>query len=138
VRYEETYIAMVSAITCKNMFRHPQIHIAHFVSLWGTMIVIVGPIISCTKGQETYTKFKVKCNKKETLPSITLQEEETSILIVDSDEEEEEEAWVEAEDRSSVITAHNQDTWQGTIRTLALLATIATPLSMLLKNVQHC
>jgi hypothetical protein len=102
------------------------------------MIGIVGLTISCMKGQETYTKFKAKYNKKETLCSTTPLGEETSILTVDSEEEEEEEVWIEAEDRSSVITAHNQDTWQGTVRTLALLAATATPSSMLLKNVQHC
>jgi hypothetical protein len=37
------------------------------------------------KGQETYTKFKVKYNKKETLHSITPLGEETSILTVDSE-----------------------------------------------------
>jgi hypothetical protein len=36
--------------------------------------------------------------------------EEISTLRVDSKEEEEEEVWVEVEDRSSVITVHNQDT----------------------------
>jgi hypothetical protein len=63
------------------------------------MIDIVGLMISCMKGQETYTKFKVKYNKKETLCSTTLQEEETSILMVDSEDEDEEEVWVEAKDR---------------------------------------
>jgi hypothetical protein len=74
------------------------------------MIGIVGLMTSCTKGQETYTKSKAKYNKKETLRSITLLGEETSILVVDSEEEEEEEVWVKVEDRSSVTTAHNQDT----------------------------
>jgi hypothetical protein len=77
------------------------------------MIGIVGLTISCMKGRETYIRFKVKYNKKETLRSITLLGEETSILVVDSEEEDEEEEWVEAEDRSSVITVHNQDTLQG-------------------------
>jgi hypothetical protein len=62
-------------------------------------IGIVGLTISCMKCEETYTKFKVKYNKKETLCSITPLGEETSILLVDSEEEEEEEVWVEAEDR---------------------------------------
>jgi hypothetical protein len=74
------------------------------------MIEIVGLKTSCKKVQETYTKFKVKYNKKETLRSITPLREETSILAVDSEDEDEEEVWVEAEDRSSVTTAHNQDT----------------------------
>jgi hypothetical protein len=65
---------------------------------------------SCMKGQETYTKFKAKYNKKETLRSTTPLGEETSILMVDSEDEDEEEVWVEAEDRSFVTTAHNQDT----------------------------
>ena len=63
------------------------------------MIGIVGLMISCMKGQEIYTKFKAKYNKKETLRSTTPLGEETSILVVDSEEEEEEEVWVEAEDR---------------------------------------
>jgi hypothetical protein len=103
------------------------------------MIWIVGLMTSCIKGQETYTRFKVKYNKKETLRSITPLGEEISSLAVDSkEEEEEEEEWVEAKDRSSIIIVHRQDTWQGTIRTLELLAATATPSRMLLKNVQHC
>jgi hypothetical protein len=74
------------------------------------MIGIVGLMTSCTKGQETYTKFKVKYSKKEALCSIALQKEETSTLAVDSEEEDEEEVWVKVEDRSSVTTLHNQDT----------------------------
>jgi len=74
------------------------------------MIDIVGLMTSCMKGQETYTKFKVKYSRKETLCSITPLREETSILVVDSEDEEEEEVWVEAKDRSSVTNAHNQDT----------------------------
>jgi hypothetical protein len=72
----------------------------------------------------------VKYKKKETLRSIILQEEETSTLMVDSEEEEEEEVWVKFEDRSSVITTHNQDTWQGTVRTLVPLVVTATHLNM--------
>jgi hypothetical protein len=34
------------------------------------MIGIVGPMNSCMKGQGTYTKFKVKYNKKGTIRSI--------------------------------------------------------------------
>jgi hypothetical protein len=63
------------------------------------MIGIVWIMISCMKVQETYTKFKLKYRKKETLRSITPLGEETSILMVDSKEEDEEEVWVEAEDR---------------------------------------
>jgi hypothetical protein len=60
------------------------------------------------KVQETYTKFKVKYNKKETLRSITPLGEETSILTVDlEEEEEEEEVWVEAKYISSIITMHS-------------------------------
>jgi hypothetical protein len=95
------------------------------------MIGIVGIMISCMKGQETYIISKVKYNKKETLHSTTLQEEETSILTVDSEEEDKEEEWVEAEERSSVITAHNLDTLQGIFRTLVLLAATAAHLTML-------
>jgi hypothetical protein len=94
------------------------------------MIGIVGPMTSCMKGQETYTRFKVKYNKKETLRSIIPQEEETSTLVVDSEEEDEEEVWVEVEARSFVITVHSQDTWQGTVRTLVPLAVTATHLNM--------
>jgi hypothetical protein len=71
------------------------------------MIGIVGLMISCMKGQETYIRFKVKYNKEETLCSITLLGEETSILLVDSEEEEEKEEWVETKEKSSVITVHN-------------------------------
>jgi hypothetical protein len=71
------------------------------------MIGIVGPMTSFMKGQEIYTKFKVKYNKKGTLRSIIPQEKETSTLVVDSDDEEEEEVRVEVEVRSSIITVHN-------------------------------
>jgi hypothetical protein len=71
------------------------------------MIGIVGPMISCMKGQEMYTTFKVKYNKKGTLRSIIPLEEETSTLVVDSEEEDEEEVWVEIEVKSSVITVHS-------------------------------
>jgi hypothetical protein len=102
------------------------------------MTGIVGLMTSYMKGQGIYTKFKAKYNKKEALRSITLQEEETSTLVVDSEEEEEEEVWVEVEDRSFVITAHSQDTWQGTVKTLVPLAAIAIHSSMLSRNVQRC
>jgi hypothetical protein len=97
-RYVKIDIAMVSAITCKNMFRHPKFFIARSVSPWGMMIGYVGLMTSCMKGQETYTKFKEKYNKKETLRSTTLLGEETSILAVDSEDEDEEAVWVEARD----------------------------------------
>jgi hypothetical protein len=74
------------------------------------MIGILGLMTSCMKSQETYTKFKVKYNKKETLRSITPLGEENSILAVDSEEKDEEEVWVEAKDGSFVTTAHNHDT----------------------------
>ena len=70
------------------------------------MISIVGLMISCMKGQETYIRFKAKYKKKETVRSITLLGEETSILAVDLEEEEEEEVWVEVEKISSVIIVH--------------------------------
>jgi hypothetical protein len=63
------------------------------------MIEIVELMISCMKGRETYTRFKVKYNKKETLYNTTLQGEETSILVVDIEEEEEEEVWAKAKDK---------------------------------------
>ena len=86
---------------------------------------------SCTKGQGTYTRFKVKYSKKETLHSITPLGEENSILAVDSEEEDEEEEWVEAKDRSFSITAHNYDTLQGIVRTLVPLATTVARVTML-------
>jgi len=89
------------------------------------MIEIVGLTISCVKGQETSTRPKVKYNKKETLCSTTLQEEATSILAVYSEEQDKE------EDRSYVITAHNQDTLQGIVKTLMPLAATAAHLTML-------
>jgi hypothetical protein len=63
------------------------------------MIGILGLTISCIKGQETYTKFKVKYNKKETLRNITPLEEETSILTVYLEDKDEEKVWVKAKDR---------------------------------------
>jgi hypothetical protein len=95
------------------------------------MIGIVGLMTSCMKGRETYKKFKVRYNKKETLCSITPLGEETSTLVVDSEDEDEEEVWIKAKDRSSVTTTHNQDTSQGSVRTLALLEATAAHLNML-------
>jgi hypothetical protein len=46
------------------------------------MIGIVGLMISCMKGQETYIISKAKYIKKEMLRSITLLGEETSILVI--------------------------------------------------------
>jgi hypothetical protein len=63
------------------------------------MVEIAKIMISCMKYQETYTKSKVKYIKKETMHSITPQEEETSILMVDTEDKDEEEEWVEAEDK---------------------------------------
>jgi hypothetical protein len=51
------------------------------------------------KDQETYTRSKAKCTKKETLHSTIPQEEELSILVVDTEDEYEEEVWVEAKDK---------------------------------------
>jgi hypothetical protein len=48
------------------------------------MIETVGPMTSCMKGQEMYTRSKAKYIKKETMHNITPREEETSILVVDS------------------------------------------------------
>jgi hypothetical protein len=66
------------------MFKHSQTCISRSISLWDMMIGIVGLTISCMKGQGTYTKFKAKYNKKETLRNITPLVEETSILVLDS------------------------------------------------------
>ena len=99
MRYVEIDIALVNAITCKNMFRHLQICIACSVSPWDMMIEIIGLIISCTKCRETYTQFKVKYSKKEALYNIIPMGEETSTLMVDSEEEEEEEVWVEVKEK---------------------------------------
>jgi hypothetical protein len=60
---------------------------------------IVDLMISCMKGQETYTKFKVKYNKRETLHRTTLWAEEISLLTVATEDEDEEKVWVEAEDK---------------------------------------
>jgi hypothetical protein len=95
------------------------------------MIGIVGLMISCIKGQNTYIRFKAKYSKKETLLSINLMGEETSILAVDSEQEDEEEEWVEAEDISSIIIVHNQDTLKWIVRTLVPLAAIVARLTML-------
>jgi hypothetical protein len=89
------------------MLRHPQICVARSAIPWGMMIGIVGLMTSCTKGQETYSKFKVKYSNKETLHSTTPLREENSILVVDSEKEEEEEEWVEVKEKSFVTTAHN-------------------------------
>ena len=52
------------------------------------------------KDQETYTRSKAECTKKETMHSTIPQEEELSILTVDTEEEEEEEeVWVEAKEK---------------------------------------
>jgi hypothetical protein len=98
-RYAETGIALVSDITCKSMFRHPQICIACLVSPWDMKIYILGHMISCMKGKETYTTSKVKYNKKETLRSTNPLGEETSILTVDLEEEDEEQEWVKAKEK---------------------------------------
>jgi hypothetical protein len=58
------------------------------------MIGIVGLMISCMKGQETYTIFKAKYSKKDTLCSITPLREGTSILAMDSEGKDEEQVWV--------------------------------------------
>jgi hypothetical protein len=68
----------------KKYVQTPTNLFARSVSRYDMMIGIVGPMTSCMKGQGIYTKFKVKYNKKETLHSIILQEEETSTLAVDS------------------------------------------------------
>jgi hypothetical protein len=51
--------------------------------------------------------------------------------MVDTEDEDEDEEWVEVEDRSSVTTAHNQETWQGIVRILTLHAVIAARSTML-------
>jgi hypothetical protein len=63
------------------------------------MIKILELMISCMKGRETYTQFKVKYNKKETLCSTTPRGEETSILMVDTEDEEKEEVWAKAKEK---------------------------------------
>jgi hypothetical protein len=55
------------------------------------MIRIVGLMTLCMKDRGTYTRSKVKHNKKETLRSINPSEEEISILTVDTEDEDEEE-----------------------------------------------
>jgi hypothetical protein len=63
------------------------------------MIGIVELMISCMKGRETYTRFKVKYNKRETLRNTILWEEEISLLAVTTEDEDEEEVWAKAEDK---------------------------------------
>jgi hypothetical protein len=63
------------------------------------MINIVELMISCMKGQETYTRFKAKYNKNETLHGTTLRGEEISLLAVAIEDKDEEEVWAEAEDK---------------------------------------
>jgi hypothetical protein len=63
------------------------------------MIRIVELMISCMKGRDTYTRFKEKYNKRETLRSTTLRGEEISLLTVATEDEDEEEVWAEAEDK---------------------------------------
>jgi hypothetical protein len=63
------------------------------------MMEIVEIMISCMKGQDTYTRFKAKYNKRGTLHCTTLRGEEISLLVVVTEEEEEEEVWAEAEDK---------------------------------------
>ena len=138
VRYVKIDIALVNAITCKNMFRHLQIFTAHSVNLWGMVKRTVGLMISCMNGQEIHIWFKERWNKREILHTLLPQEEETSTLVVDSEEEDEEEAWVEVKVRSFVIIVHSQITWQGTSRTLISFAAIATHLNMSLKIVPCC
>jgi hypothetical protein len=94
------------------------------------MIWIVGPMTSCMKGQGTYTKLKAKYSKKGTLRSIIPREEETSTLVVDSEEEDGHELWVKVKATSFVITVHNQDIYQGTVRTHVPLATTEDHLNM--------
>jgi hypothetical protein len=50
---------------------------------------------------------------------------------MDLEKEDEEEEWVEAKDRSSVITVHNQYTLKGIVRTVVPLATTVAHLTML-------
>jgi hypothetical protein len=50
------------------------------------MVEIVELMISCMKGRGTYTRFKEKYSKKETLHSTTLRGEKTSILMVDTED----------------------------------------------------
>jgi hypothetical protein len=97
--YAEIGITQVSATTCRSMSKNPQTCIVHYINPWGMMIRMVEIMISCMKGRETYTRFKAKYNKKETLCSTTLQGEEISLLAVATEDEEEEEVWVESKDK---------------------------------------
>ena len=58
--------------------------------------------------------------------------------MVNSEEEDEVEVWVEVEVRLFVISTHNQDIWQGIVRTLVLLTTTVIRSTMSLKIVQYC
>jgi hypothetical protein len=97
--YEEIGITQVSATTCISMSRHPQTCILHFVNQWGMIIGIVEIMISCMEGRETYTRFKVKYNKRETLYSTTLRGDEISLLVVAREDKDKEEVWAKAKDK---------------------------------------
>jgi hypothetical protein len=51
------------------------------------------------RGRGTYTRFKAKYIKWETLRGTTPQGEKTSILAVDIEDEDEEEVWTEVEEK---------------------------------------
>jgi hypothetical protein len=70
--------------------------------------------------------------------SSTPQEEETSTLMVYLEEMDEEEASVKEKVILFSITEHNQEIWQGIVRTLVPLATIVICFIMSLKIVQYC
>jgi hypothetical protein len=127
---------LLHAKICRN--RHLQTFTAHFVNLWGMMRKTVEIMTYYMKYQETQIGFKDKYNKKELLYNKIPQEEETSTLVVDSEEEDEQEAWIEVEVRSFVTTAHNQDTWKGTVRTLVPLVSTATHSNLSLNIVLRC
>jgi hypothetical protein len=73
------------------------------------MTEIVGPLTLCMKYQETYTRSKAKCIKKETMHNITPQEEGISILVVDIEDGDKEEEWFKDKDKYFFITAPSQD-----------------------------
>jgi hypothetical protein len=72
------------------------------------------------RSRDTYI-IQGEVQQEGTMRNSTPQEEETSTLLEDS-----EEVWIEVEVRLFAITAHNQDIWQGIVRTLVPLATIVT------------
>jgi hypothetical protein len=99
---------------------------------------IVGPMTSCMKVQGIYTKIQGEVQQEGNTTQYNYPGRGNFNPRVDSEEEDGKEALVKVEVRSFVTTVHNQDFWQGTVRTLVPLAVIATHSSMSLRIVLRC